>query len=57
MDTINPCVPIIIGGTHISIFEDEVLAQISEIDYGCIGDGEDLILELIDTMLQAIMKK
>jgi len=47
-----PDVPIIIGGTHISIFENEVLEQIPEIDYGCIGDGEDLILELIDTMLQ-----
>ena len=45
-------VPIIIGGTHISIFENEVLEQIPEIDYGCIGDGEDLILELLNAMLQ-----
>ena len=45
-------VPIIIGGTHISIFEKEVLEQIPEIDYGCIGDGEDLILELLNAMLQ-----
>jgi len=42
-----PDVPIILGGTHINIFGKEVLKDTPEVDFGCIGDGEDLIQELL----------
>ncbi|MFH2138235.1 MAG: radical SAM protein [Candidatus Omnitrophota bacterium] len=42
--------PIIIGGTHINIFGKQVLEDMPEADFGCIGDGEDLIVELANAL-------
>ncbi len=45
-----PQTPIVLGGTHINIFENKVLEESSVFDFGCIGDGEDFIVELIDAL-------
>jgi len=41
-----PDVRIVIGGTHLNIFGSQVLRDAPVFDFGCIGDGEDLIVEL-----------
>lgn len=45
-----PRIPVLLGGTHVNIFEKEVLQDNPAIDLGCIGDGEDLIQELLEVM-------
>jgi len=45
-----PEIPVIIGGTHINIFGNQVLATSPDIDFGCLGDGEDLIVELLEVL-------
>ena len=45
-----PEIPIIIGGTHCNIFRKRVLDSNPAIDFACIGDGEDLIVELLDAL-------
>ncbi len=41
-----PDIPIMLGGTHINIYQESVLKEIDCFDYGCVGDGEELIAEL-----------
>lgn len=43
-------VPSIIGGTHVNIFGAEILEQSDTFDFACIGDGEDLIVELMEAL-------
>ena len=42
-----PGIAIVVGGAHLSIAQEKVLDECSSIDFGCIGEGEDLIIELI----------
>jgi len=46
-----PEIPVIFGGTHINIFGNRVLKENPAIDFGCIGDGEDMIIELLDVFV------
>ncbi len=41
-----PEIPLLLGGTHVNLFGSEVLEKAPEFDFGCIGDGEYLIVEL-----------
>jgi radical SAM superfamily enzyme YgiQ (UPF0313 family) len=41
-----PDIPIILGGIHVNIFGSEVMKEYLSFDFCCIGDGEDLIVEL-----------
>lgn len=43
-----PDTPAILGGPHINIVHKKALTEIPLFDFGCIGDGEDLIVELAD---------
>lgn len=45
-----PKSPIIIGGTHTNIFRQRVLEMCPDIDFGCVGDGENLIVELLEAL-------
>jgi radical SAM superfamily enzyme YgiQ (UPF0313 family) len=45
-----PGTPIILGGTHVNIFGQAVLEKNPEFDMICIGDGEDLLPEVIQTL-------
>lgn len=45
-----PMVPVILGGTHLNIFGAQVLEQNPVFDFGCIGDGEDLMVELAKSL-------
>jgi radical SAM superfamily enzyme YgiQ (UPF0313 family) len=45
-----PETPIVIGGTHTNIFGKQVLEMCPDIDFGCLGDGEDLIVELLEAL-------
>lgn len=45
-----PLVPVILGGTHLNIFGAQVLEQNPVFDFGCIGDGEDLLVELAEAL-------
>jgi len=38
--------PIVVGGPQIMIEKDDLLADIEELDYAIVGDGEDAIVEL-----------
>lgn len=40
----------ILGGTHTSLFGAEAMKGLTGFDYGCIGDGEDLIVELVEAL-------
>jgi len=42
--------PIVLGGTHINIFREDVLKDTPDIDYGCLGDGEQFIIELLEVL-------
>jgi len=42
-----PYVKIIVGGAHASALPAELLSEIEEIDYVCIGEGEDTIIETV----------
>lgn len=41
-----PQVKIVVGGPHVSINKEEVLRQCNNIDYACLHEGENLLLEL-----------
>ncbi|MGD0093859.1 MAG: radical SAM protein [Planctomycetota bacterium] len=45
-----PSTPLVLGGTHINIFRQEVLENQKELDFGCVGDGEDFIVELAQAL-------
>ena len=46
----NVGVKIALGGVFVSLNAPQVKAQCSEVDFVCRGDGEDLILELLDNL-------
>lgn len=46
----NAGVKIAFGGVFVSLNAPQVKAQCSEVDFVCRGDGEDLILELLDNL-------
>jgi radical SAM superfamily enzyme YgiQ (UPF0313 family) len=48
-----PAVPVILGGTHLNIFGAQVLKENPVFDFGCIGDGEDLLVELAAALSEA----
>lgn len=45
-----PKIQVILGGTHCNIYGKTVLELNPEIDYACIGDGEELIVELVNSI-------
>lgn len=45
-----PELPILIGGTHVNIYRKEVLQNCDSFDLACVGDGEDLIVEVVDQL-------
>ncbi|KPK42874.1 MAG: hypothetical protein AMJ78_01005, partial [Omnitrophica WOR_2 bacterium SM23_29] len=51
-----PDVPIIAGGLHPTMFPDVVI-DVPEIDMICIGEGEDALLELCDSMEDGSRRK
>lgn len=52
-----PKVPIVLGGTHVNIFGVKAIEQTPAIDFACIGDGEDLIVELVESLTNGAGKK
>lgn len=40
-------VPIIIGGSHITALPDETLQRFPAFDFGCVGEGEQTIIEVL----------
>ena len=45
---INPNAPIVMGGIHSATFPKEILEQYDCIDYICLSEGENLIIDLIN---------
>jgi len=45
--TDNPNVPILLGGAHATIVREKVLEECPEIDYICVGEGEEFVLEFL----------
>jgi len=43
----HPDIEIVVGGPHLSVSKSKVLDDCSGVDFGCIGEGEDFILELV----------
>ena len=41
-------VPIVVGGAHVNAVTTQALAECEHFDYGCVGEGEYLINELIE---------
>ena len=48
-----PQVPTIVGGVHIAIFQKAVLEENPVYDFGIIGDGEEAVPELLETITHA----
>jgi len=44
--------PIVVGGTHLSIFQKKVLQENPEIDFGIVGDGENTLVELTENIFK-----
>lgn len=42
--------PIVLGGAHVNAVKESVLEECSAIDYACVGEGEYLILELVEAL-------
>lgn len=45
-----PDTPVILGGTHANIFRGAVLETCSALDFACVGDGEHLMVELLEAL-------
>lgn len=43
-------VPIVIGGTHVNAVSAQALQECEHFDYGCVGEGEYLINELVESL-------
>ncbi|MFH0806014.1 MAG: radical SAM protein [Patescibacteria group bacterium] len=43
----NSSIPIILGGAHVTIMREKILEDCPEIDFICVGEGEDFILEFL----------
>jgi radical SAM superfamily enzyme YgiQ (UPF0313 family) len=46
---ILPSVQVVFGGVHISALQDQLLRDFSVIDYGVVGEGEEVVRELIES--------
>ena len=46
-----PNIPIIFGGIHVNIEPDKILRN-NCVDYICVGEGEDAIVDLVDDLLK-----
>lgn len=49
LKAVKPDCPVVVGGVHATIFPEDVL-NFSEVDYVCVGDGEEMIVELCETL-------
>jgi len=54
---INPDIPIVLGGAHISSLPEQTMSEIKEIDFGVIGEGENTFLELVRKIGEKKMEK
>lgn len=45
---ISPKIKIIVGGPHVTIFEKEIFKQFPLVDYACVGEGEETMLEIAE---------
>lgn len=43
-------IPIILGGAHATVMQRKLLEECSAIDYLCVGEGEDFIVEFLDCL-------
>jgi anaerobic magnesium-protoporphyrin IX monomethyl ester cyclase len=41
-----PRIRIVVGGPHVTVLKEEVLAECPAIDYGVVNEGEDILVEL-----------
>lgn len=48
---IFPNTKILLGGTHVTFMYREVMEECKEIDFCCIGEGEGMIVELVEYLL------
>ena len=46
--TYNPNLPILLGGAHATILREQILKECPEIDYICVGEGEEFVLEFLE---------
>lgn len=46
---VKPDCPVVIGGVHATIYPEDVL-NFDEIDYVCVGDGEEMVVELCESL-------
>ena len=44
----NPAIKIILGGVHATVLREKTLEQCPWADYACIGEGEDMIIPLLN---------
>jgi len=47
---IYPSIPIVIGGAHFTALPEKTLLDFPYFDYGIIGEGEETIVELVETL-------
>lgn len=45
-------IPIVFGGVHVTIFKDQLLRENPAVDFGVIGEGEEIIVELLEALDQ-----
>jgi radical SAM superfamily enzyme YgiQ (UPF0313 family) len=45
-------IPIVFGGVHVTIFKDQLLRENPAVDFGVVGEGEETIVELLETLDQ-----
>ena len=45
-------IPIVFGGVHVTIFKDQLLRENPAIDFGVVGEGEETIIELLESLDQ-----
>lgn len=49
--SINPLMPIVFGGLHVSSVPEKVITE-NCIDYICVGEGEEALVELVEAIAQ-----
>lgn len=45
-------VPIVFGGVHVTIFKEQLLRENPAVDFGVVGEGEETIVELLESLRQ-----
>ncbi len=50
LKALHPEIIIIIGGTHISAIPEQTMEEFPFFDYGCMGEGEETLLEFCETL-------